>query len=576
MKKLQSLKALEPGRDPRIDQVVADRYRIVRKLGEGGMGAVYEGVHELINRRVAIKCLHAQFAASPDILARFHREALAVTAIGHENIIDVTDMGRMADDTVFMVLEYLDGRDWAHDIIDTGAQPLGKVVHITSQICDALTAAHEQGIVHRDLKPQNIYLLQRKDDPFFVKVLDFGISKVLDGSAEATGGGGLTATGTMLGTPHFMSPEQAQGKKDIDHRSDIYSLGVMIFQALTNNFPFDSTAIPALITMIVLDDPPPVRSFRPDLPEAVEQILNKMLEKEPGDRFADCAEVKAALRPFAQVFEHPTLITSSGVSGARTPSSGTGATPISASSKVPDALMPSSGTGSQAQAVGSDPGPVTHEPLAPARSSGSKLLVPAMILGLLLAVAAVAGVLWLANGPGDDVVAAPPPLVTPRPPEPPVKATPVVTAPPQVQQETPPARMVTVEIMTEPIDAELYLDGHRIPNPFDGELPSTEIPRRLVVKRAGYLTKEQALSLIFPQRVRIKLETTAGEGAGALEQPGPEKTSTGSNRPRPRPEEPRPPTPVKATPPVSPVRPPATKEPRVESPPTDLKRITIP
>ena len=198
--------------DPLVGMVLQDRYRIVRKLGEGGMGAVYEGEHILIKRRVAIKCLHSQFAQNPEIVARFHREALAATSIGHQNIIEVTDMGRFDDGSVFMVLEFLNGRDWSHDIDNQGAQPVGKVIEIITQVCEALTAAHAKGIIHRDLKPENVFLINRHGTNNFVKVLDFGISKFKD----ASGGPGkaMTQTGATLGTPYYMAPEQAQGKKD--------------------------------------------------------------------------------------------------------------------------------------------------------------------------------------------------------------------------------------------------------------------------------------------------------------------------------------------------------------------------
>ena len=170
--------------DPKIGMVLQERYRILRKLGDGGMGAVYEGEHVLIKRRVAIKVLHAQFAQNPEIVARFQREAEAATSIGHPNIIEVTDMGRFPDGTAYMVLEFLEGRDWSHDIESHGPQPVGKVIHILTQVCDALTAAHAKGIVHRDLKPENIFLIERRGDPDFVKVLDFGISKIADGQSQ--------------------------------------------------------------------------------------------------------------------------------------------------------------------------------------------------------------------------------------------------------------------------------------------------------------------------------------------------------------------------------------------------------
>ena len=323
---------LEPaeGPDPRIGLVLQERYRIVRKLGEGGMGAVYEGEHVLIKRRVAIKCLHAQFAQNPEIVARFHREALAATSIGHQNIIEVTDMGRFDDGSVFMVLEFLLGRDWSDDIDAHGAQPLGKVVHIIAQICDALDAAHAKGIIHRDLKPENIYLIERGGDPDFAKVLDFGISKFKDTAGGE--GKGMTQTGTTLGTPYYMAPEQAQGRKDIDHRADIYSLGVMMFQALTGQYPFDDDSYPMLILKICTEPAPSLRLFRPDLPEALDGIVARLLAKNADDRYPDCGTLKAALLPYRDVHDAPIVDASAPSTSEMSASMLSGARPSAAGS----------------------------------------------------------------------------------------------------------------------------------------------------------------------------------------------------------------------------------------------------
>jgi len=199
------------GPDPLVGTTIQDRYRIEKRLGQGGMGAVYLAEHMLIQKKVAIKCLHAGLASNTDVVRRFHNEAVAATAIGHANIVDVTDMGRFEDGTFFMALEYLPGRDWQDDLDKNPAQPLEKVAHIGMQICDALEAAAAKGIVHRDLKPENIFLIERHGDRDFVKVLDFGISKFHDGI------GGGTKTGEIMGTPYYMAPEQVRGDRNISH-----------------------------------------------------------------------------------------------------------------------------------------------------------------------------------------------------------------------------------------------------------------------------------------------------------------------------------------------------------------------
>ncbi len=284
---------LAPAVDPNLGLVLQERYRIVRKLGEGGMGRVYEAEHILIKRRVAIKCLHAQYATDPEVVARFHREALAATSIGNEHIVEVTDMGRFPDGAVYMVLEFLEGRDLADEIDQHGPLAVGRAVRITRQICDALTAAHGKGIIHRDLKPENVYLIRRGREPDFVKVLDFGISKFRDGTD-----GAKTGTGVMIGTPHTMAPEQIEGQKDIDHRLDVYAIGVILYMALVGGPPFRAETIPMLVYQVCMVPPPPLRPRRPDVPEALEQVVLRCLAKDRAGRYDDCAALSEALAPF--------------------------------------------------------------------------------------------------------------------------------------------------------------------------------------------------------------------------------------------------------------------------------------
>src|SRR5690606_39189460 len=185
--------------DPLVGRVLQDRYRIVRRIGEGGMGAVYQGEHLLIGNPVAVKVLHAKHASDPAIVERFRREAQATTRIRHHNIVGMFDLGQLEDGSLYLVMEHLDGRDWSADLEKEGPQPIAKVVHILSQVCDALGAAHEAGIVHRDIKPDNIFLIRRSGDPSFVKVLDFGISKIREGASALAPS--KTQTGTAMGTP---------------------------------------------------------------------------------------------------------------------------------------------------------------------------------------------------------------------------------------------------------------------------------------------------------------------------------------------------------------------------------------
>ncbi len=473
--------------DPKVGMVLQDRYRIVRKIGEGGMGAVYEGEHVLIKRRVAIKCLHSQFATNPEIVARFHREALAATSIGHQNIIEVTDMGRFDDGSVFMVLEFLLGRDWSDDIDETGAQPLGKTLHILDQVCDALTAAHAKGIIHRDLKPENIYLIERGNDPDFVKVLDFGISKFKD---SAGGGKGMTQTGTTLGTPYYMAPEQAQGKKDIDNRADIYSLGVILFQALTGQYPFDDESYPMLVLKICTEPPPPLRLYRPDLPEELELLIAKLLAKDPNERFSDCESLKAALQQFRSIQDTPEV-------AADAPST----------ANMQSSLLTGAGQGDvPAQSGIRPPATAMHDsapdaPVVPPKSNLPMIAVIGAVV-MILAGVGVAAALGLFSSPEPQIPVAPTiPVATGEPVEDDVE---------DEEDEPLGEERVWVRIDTEPADAELVRDGDRIANPFQARMPAQREPRRIEARKDGFVTQIQDLSLRWEQNLTIRLEEGSG------------------------------------------------------------------
>ena len=303
------------GSDPRIGCVVSDRYRVLRRIGEGGMGVVYEAEEIGPGRRVAIKCLHAHLVDRQDIVKRFRREALAASSIGHPNIVEVVETGTFDDGDHYMALELLEGRDLAADIAVDGPLRVGRLVHIVSQICDALGAAHDKGIIHRDLKPENVYLVRRGSSEDFVKVLDFGISKFRDAIDGAVSQ--MTRTGTTVGTPYYMAPEQAQANKDIDLRVDVYALGVILFRALTGQHPFDDASYPMLVLKICTEAPPPVRMYRPDVPVELERVVLRMLAKPPDERYPDCAAVREALAPFRGIDLVPVLTDAPGTASTR-------------------------------------------------------------------------------------------------------------------------------------------------------------------------------------------------------------------------------------------------------------------
>ena len=207
-----------------------NRYKITKKLGEGGMGTVYLGEHTTIRKKFAIKVLSAEFAHKPDLVERFLQEARAASMISQENVVEITDFGDTPDGSVFFVMEHLRGEDLSDTVKNLGALPWTRVKPIMLQVCNALQAAHDAGIIHRDMKPENCFRITRGSNEDFIKVLDFGIAKVT--SDEGEGGKGLTRTGMIFGTPEYMSPEQAQGQK-ADHRVDVYAAGVIMYELLT-------------------------------------------------------------------------------------------------------------------------------------------------------------------------------------------------------------------------------------------------------------------------------------------------------------------------------------------------------
>ena len=283
--------------DPMIGSVIAGRYRVDSRLGEGGMGAVYLVEHTLMRKKLALKVLHREMCSQTEIVARFEREAMAAAHIDHPNVAGATDFGKLEDGSFYLVLEYVEGTS-LRAIIDKGPMAPARAVHVTVQILAALRRAHELGIVHRDLKPENILLFEKDGDPDFAKVLDFGIARVPIGSLISGGDSGpsLTRAGMVYGTPEYMAPEQALGQ-NVDGRSDIYGTGVMLFEMLTGRRPYDNKDKVALLGQHVAGAIPSLRERAPALmlPLELEQVVTKLLAKSPSDRYADAAEAMQAL-----------------------------------------------------------------------------------------------------------------------------------------------------------------------------------------------------------------------------------------------------------------------------------------
>jgi serine/threonine protein kinase len=284
-----------PEADPLIGTVLAERYRIERRLGEGGMGAVYLARHVILEKIVALKILHAEYARRRELVERFLHEAKAASRIRHQHVIDITDFGETADKNVFFAMEYLEGQDLAMVLDKENALPWPRVKNISLQLCAALQAAHEAGVIHRDLKPENIYLIDRFGNTDFVKVLDFGVAKLTEleeGGRERR----LTRTGMVFGTPEYMSPEQARGEKP-DPRVDVYAAGCILFEMLTGDVPFRGDNFMGVLSKHLFEPAPKIkdRSDRSDLPAGLEDVLAQAMAKDKNERFGSMNELAVAI-----------------------------------------------------------------------------------------------------------------------------------------------------------------------------------------------------------------------------------------------------------------------------------------
>ena len=271
----------EPNHELDIGSEIDGRYRIIELIGEGGMGKVYLAEHVEIGKRVALKVLHPSYSRMPDLVERFRREARAASKIGHPNIVDVTDSGATNDGSVYFVMEYLEGVELGSVIEREGAIDVARALRITGQICRALSAAHREGIIHRDLKPENIFLITRGGEADVVKVLDFGIAKTTE--AEAARERRLTSPGMAMGTPEYMAPEQAAGRP-ADARTDIYSLGAIMYEMTTGLPPYSGDNFMEILTKKATIDPPVPISVRTDLPLPVSELVTAAMARNPDDR----------------------------------------------------------------------------------------------------------------------------------------------------------------------------------------------------------------------------------------------------------------------------------------------------
>lgn len=288
-------------KDRLIGELVSERYRVLRKIGEGGMGVVYEALHEAIEKKIALKVLHSRYSASPVVVSRFKQEAISASRIKHQNVIDVSDFGQLSDGSCFIAMEYLEGLDLGAALEKRRKFGPDEAIRIALQMCRALGLGHGRGVVHRDLKPENVFLQTTPEGEETVKIVDFGIAQLRgkDETAEEEEQfrrRRLTKTGMIFGTPEYMAPEQARGAA-IDQRSDIYSTGVILYELLTGAVPFLGESFLEVLNQHVQSAVPPFARVNPevDVSPELERAVMRALEKDPDDRYPAMKDFAAAL-----------------------------------------------------------------------------------------------------------------------------------------------------------------------------------------------------------------------------------------------------------------------------------------
>ena len=282
-----------------IGSLLGERYKLLRLIGQGGMGAVYLAEHVIIGKQIAVKVLNPEYSKNPGDVQRFLQEARAASLIRHDHVVDIADFGYSPQGQAYLVMEYLEGEDLGQTLRAAGRMGWFRVSNIVMQIGSALAAAHAKGIVHRDMKPENCFRVRRDGEADYIKVLDFGIAKIVDDRANNKGGASLTIEGGIIGTPEYIAPELCRGLK-ADARVDIYALGIVMYRMLTGVLPFrsDGDNYMAVLSQHLTDEPVPLRKQAPDaqIPAKIEQIVLRALEKDPAVRYQKIDELIAALR----------------------------------------------------------------------------------------------------------------------------------------------------------------------------------------------------------------------------------------------------------------------------------------
>ena len=473
----ESLVEMEEGEveDPLVGTTIDGRYQIDTKIGEGGMGVVYLATHAIIGKKCALKVLRGDLSNESEVGARFVQEAQSAAAIGNEHIIEITDFGQLPDGSAYFVMEFLDG-DALHDVIEERMDlTLERTLNVMIQSCEALGAAHNSNIVHRDLKPDNIFLIKKGEVEDFVKVLDFGIAKVASQSSR------LTKTGMIFGTPQYMSPEQAAGS-EVDARTDIYSLGIIMYEMLCGHVPFEADTFMGVLTKHLYEEPIPPRRLVPpvDVDQNVEAVLLKAIAKKPERRYQTMAEFSEDLLA---------------LQGGRTPEIVFDQMRDTAATTVP----PPSPT----EVVGSSAGRKKTD--TPGGKGRSKWPIFAGI-GAVAVIGVVVAVFVLGVGTSPTKVQAQPVKPTVKISQPTPEPTPE-PLPPEPDVEEPEVKASMVKVSSVPDGASIYQDQAFMGNlPFDMAKPKPEeAPVAYTIKLDGYKDLDIIVSSGTPEIFELTL-----------------------------------------------------------------------
>jgi eukaryotic-like serine/threonine-protein kinase len=513
-------------------------YEIKAKIGEGGMGTVYLGEHPLIGKRVAIKVLLEELVAKEEVVSRFFNEAKAVNNIGHLNIVDIVDFGKApgehGQEIVYFIMEFLDGEALSSRIRRAGL-PFKDTMHIIRQCCSALAASHGKGIVHRDLKPENIFLVGRGEDKNFVKILDFGIAKL---TGEGSTVSHKTRTGLVIGTPTYMSPEQCEGKGLIDHRSDVYSLGIVMYELLTGCVPFPGEGFGEVLVAHLTKQPARPSTVNANLPTAIESIVMHAIEKDRNRRFQTMneflqavADPEAHLRSWGQLPEYDE-----------------GRTVVA----PPNRTMPLPEPGAPASRDAANPRPTTLEGAAaevtlppmrrPGMGGGNRL---GLIGGVAAALALVGVGGWLIFSPAKHDDKQQQQAQDTDKPDPTEKKTAAVAKPtPEPEQAAPKAvppvdDNVNVTVTSEPPGARVYRadksEAENEPTPYTFKLKKGSPPFDIQLRLDGYqpmtrqITADESVKLVVTLP-KIQAATPPPKRETAA-QPKPERHDRGPSKP---------------------------------------------